>query len=175
MLKQNKEYKRFVWELSNMMENKSKNKNVVFMCIGTNTVVGDSVGPIVGSLLKENIQSNNKIKIVGDCENNISYENIEDKIKKLKLNSLVVVVDSALSNPENIGKIFVQNRGLRYGEGLKKPNTTIGNISIKAVVGEDFDNKLKNFKSLKKATASDVMLLANTISTGIIHVLNSCV
>jgi len=130
MLKQNKEYKRFVWELSSLMENKSKNMNVVFMCIGTNTVVGDSVGPIVGSLLKENIQSNNKITIVGDCENNISYENIEDKIEKLNLNSLVVVVDSALSNHENIGKIFVQNRGLRYGEGLKKTNNTIGNISI---------------------------------------------
>ena len=48
------EYKRFVWQLSSLIQKYEKEKNVIFMCIGTTSVSGDSLGPIVGSALKQN-------------------------------------------------------------------------------------------------------------------------
>ena len=132
MLKEDIQYKQFVWELSNLIKDENDiNRNIIFLCIGTSRVVGDSVGPIVGSILKQNIISNKQIEVLGDCENNIHYENIEqnvDIVKKLNPNSLIVVIDSALSKEENIGRIFVQNRGLKYGEGIKKKSNIVGNI-----------------------------------------------
>ncbi len=174
MLKQNAEYKRFVLELSNLI--KKETDKFVFVCIGTNRVIGDSVGPIVGSILKRNVKLNNKIKVLGDCKNNICYKDINKKVQiinKLYPENSLIIIDSALSSKENIGKIFVENKGLKYGEGLKKSNKTIGDISIKAVTGINFNNRFKNFQNLKNAAYSDVTNLAQFISEGIIQVIES--
>jgi len=181
MLKENKEYKRFVWEFSNILNRNKQNKNIIFLCIGTNKVIGDSIGPIVGTNLKKDLKNNlkfkgnlnfdNNIKIIGDMSNNISYNNIEDNIKNLKNTSkdnFVIVIDSALSSENNIGKIFVHNRGLKYAESLKRNNEIIGDMSIKAVVGKNTQNRFKNFKILKNISFQRVITMSNIVSKGII-------
>ncbi len=173
MLKIDIEYKQFVDELSKLINNK---ENIVFLCIGTKKIVGDSIGPLVGSALKHSFKFNNKIKVVGDYENNIYYQNIQeslDFINKKYTNSAIVVIDSALSSEANIGKIFVENKGLKYGEALKKYGNVVGDISIKAVVGKNLNNKIKNFYVLKKASEIKVNILANIISKGIVNVIES--
>ena len=182
MLKNNYKYIKFVKELSNVIKVNSNynKKNITFMCIGTSKVTGDSIGPIVGTKLKNKLQTIEKINIIGDCCNNLHYENINKvyfkeknvDAKNLNQSPLIIVIDSALSEEENIGKIFVQNRGLRYGEGLNKKNRTIGNISIKAVVGKNFNNKIKNFYVLNKVSQLKVNYLADIIVEGIIDVVN---
>ncbi len=174
MLKKSSEYIKFVLELSELID--IKKEKFVILCIGTNRLIGDSVGPLVGSFLKRNMKVNNKIKIIGDCNNNICYKDIEKKIKnisKLYPKSSLIVIDSALSSKENIGKIFVQDRGLKYGDGLKKSTQSIGNISIKAVTGININNRFKNFINLKNTAYSDVIDLAQFISSGIIQVMES--
>lgn len=178
MLQKEIEYKRFVLQFSNLLKNNSNNNSnnneIVFLCIGTNRVIGDSIGPIVGTNLKKKIDNNRNIKVFGDLENNICYENIKEYITKLSTcKSLIVVIDSALSNQENIGKVFVQNKGLKYGESLYKNNSIIGNISIKAVVGKNAYNKFKNFKVLKNTSINRVIYLSNIVSNGIAQVINS--
>lgn len=165
------EYKRFVWEFSNLIKNAKK--KVVFLCIGTSKVTGDSVGPRVGSLLKKKV---NNVEVIGDLENNLGYEDINEKIyeiKKMGERNSLIVIDSALYKTECIGKIFIQNRGLQYGSCLKKTNKIIGDISIKAVVGNDFNNRIKNYKSLKRVSNEMAEELANIISSGIIQVITS--
>ena len=93
-------------------------------------------------------------------------------INKECRNSLIIALDSALSNADDIGKIFIQNRGLSYGESLKKNNSKIGNISIKAVVGEDTKNSIENFKILNNVSADKVQKMCNIVSNGIIEVVN---
>ena len=77
MLKNSVEYKRFVWELRNVINLKRKNENIVFLCIGTNMLVGDAFGPVVGSVLKKSFNDNNEIKVLGDLEDVITYCNIK--------------------------------------------------------------------------------------------------
>ena len=78
--------------------------SIVFICIGSNKVTGDCLGPLVGSYLK----SMYKATVYGDMENPINYQNAEKIMKKLENNngeSLKVVIDSALG--KNIGDIII--------------------------------------------------------------------
>lgn len=175
MLKKCIEYKRFVWELDNVINLENINSNIVFLCIGTNKVAGDCFGPYVGSFLKKSFNKFYNIKVIGDLNNDITYSNIkklERTIENEYKNSLIIVIDAALSNKENVGKVFVQNRGLKYAQCLRKQNNSIGNISIKAVVGKNANNRFINFKTLKDVSIESVQTLSNFVATGIIEVMN---
>lgn len=176
MLRNTVEYKRFVWELNNMIDSKNSNKTtIIFLCIGTNRIIGDAFGPVVGSVLKKNLSSNDNIQVVGDLKECVTYDNINKTVNLLTCNyqtNLVIVLDSALSCKNDIGKVFVQNRGLKYAESLKKNNSAIGNISIKAVVGENTFNKFENFNNLKNVSIKQIHQMCNLVSNGIIEVMN---
>ncbi len=190
MLKNSVEYKRFVWELSSIIDCSLNDKavtninnttilnnykNITFICIGTNLIIGDAFGPIVGSVLKNTIGKKNRIKIIGDLKNCITYNNIKDKIKNIKKmysNDIIIVLDSAISHKSDIGKVFIQNRGLKYGESLKKENECIGDISIKAVVCEQMYDNISNFKNLTQVSENQIQNVCSLVSLGIIDVLN---
>ena len=175
MLENTAEYKRFVWELDNVLDIKDKNKNIIFFCIGTNRIVGDAFGPVVGSVLKRTFSNTEKIKVVGDLKNTVTYNNVSyytGVLNNLYKNNLMIVIDSALANRAEIGKVFIQNRGLKYAESLKKHNTTIGNISIKAVVGENVNNSIENFKNLNNVSIEKIKEMSDIVSNGIIDVMN---
>ena len=169
------QYKRFVWELNNIINLSDNGKSIVFLCLGTTTIIGDSFGPIVGTLLKKTFKRSNTIKIIGDLNNAMTYNKIEealDFIREEYSTSLIIVLDSALSDKHDIGKIFVQNRGLKYAESLHKHNKFIGNISIKAVVGENMNNNIQNFENLKNVSYEQVKSMSDIVSKGIIDVMN---
>ena len=80
----NKVYANFLAELDNF-----NYSDVIFLCIGTNKVVGDSFGPIIGEILKNNIK-HPKINIIGNLKYNVNANNIikiTQKINKKYYNS----------------------------------------------------------------------------------------
>lgn len=175
MLENMVEYKRFVWELNNTIEHRSKSNNIIFLCLGTNQIIGDSFGPVVGSVLKKRLSDSKNVKVIGDLDNVVTYNEINEckiYLNKYCNDSLVIVLDSALSKHNDIGKVYIQNRGLRYAESLKKENDVIGNVSIKAVVGENKFNNITNFKNLQQASLQNIHNMSNIVSNGIIEVLN---
>ncbi len=176
MLKNTIEYKRFVWDLNNVINLENNQKaTIYFVCLGTNRIIGDAFGPVVGSVLKKHLQIDSSVQVLGDLKECITYENVNRIIDLLAVNykaNLIIVLDSALSCKKNIGKVFVQNRGLKYAESLKKRNSRIGNISIKAVVGENADNAIDNFNNLKNVSIAEIERMCNIVSNGIIEVMN---
>ena len=172
MLKNMVEYKRFVWELNNSIDSE---KDVVFVCIGTATIIGDSFGPLVGTVLKKLLAKNKRVTVIGDIQNCMTYENIQNQMVSINQkysNSLIIVIDSALSSKSNIGKIYIQKRGLKYAESLRKTNEVIGNVSIKAVVGENCFNSIRNFYNLKDVSIERIEYVSSIVATGIVHVMN---
>lgn len=165
-------YQQFVCELSTFIEKEKlkRNASLTFLCIGTTKVIGDSVGPIVGSILKEKIDKESGINVLGDYECNIDYSNIEKQIEGT--DTIVVAIDSALSCERNIGKVFVQDCGLKYGESLKRNSRNIGDICIKAVVGRNYNNRIKNFVELNRVSKWSINYLAEIISNGILQVVS---
>lgn len=176
MLKNTIEYKRFVWEFNNIINIENcKESRILFLCIGTNRIIGDAFGPVVGSMLKKNLVETNEIRILGDLKECVTYAhltNMDEYWKDKKNQGLIIVLDSALSYKKDVGKVFIQNRGLKYAESLGKDNSIIGNISIKAVVGEDENDNLKNFDNLRNVSIKQIYKMCNIVSNGIIDVMN---
>lgn len=131
--------------------------SIVFICIGSNKVTGDCLGPLVGSYLK----SMYKATVYGDMENPINYQNAEKIMKKVENNnseSLKVIIDSALG--KNIGDIIIDDGKVEIGKGLNKNKNIYGDISIKVVVGKNYYNNIKNIQELKNKNIEEIDKIA---------------
>ena len=65
----------------------------MFICIGTNKLISDSLGPKVGDILTDNFEKNNKVEVLGTMKTPIHYQNAPiflDYIKKLD-NKIVLI------------------------------------------------------------------------------------
>ncbi len=143
-------------EYVSILKRKIKTKEqVIFVCIGTSDILWDSVGPLVGSYLKEKIQ--NKY-IIGDMNRNIC--NKKDLIfyyPRLK-NKYIVAIDVAINNQLH-NDIYVSNNYISMGTALNKNKGNIGNLSIKAGIS--------NWQSI---TFSEVKDMAQFIAKGILRI-----
>lgn len=131
--------------------------SIVFICIGSNKVTGDCLGPLVGSYLKNMY----KATVYGDMENPINYQNAEKIMEKIKNNnseSLKVVIDSALG--KNIGDIIIDDGKVEIGKGLNKNKKIYGDISIKVVVGKNYYNNIRNIQELKNKNIEEIDKIA---------------
>lgn len=147
-------------------------KEMVFLCIGTDKVLGDCIGPLVGSKLNDYFDRYNKydVYIYGSLEEPINYSNVNDIIKMINNNyenPCVIVVDAALSKRENIGKIFVSKGLTLLGSSLNKKKIEVGDISIKAVVGNDYKYSKLNLDELQNQPLNRIIKLSNIIANGI--------
>ena len=117
-------YDKFVNEFEKLFD-KIYDKDILFLCIGTDRVIGDCFGPFVGSILKSRIDIPN-IEIMGNLEDTLSYS----KLGELKISSekKIIAIDAALSNFNHINNIVVLDKGLAFGKGLDKKKKIIGEI-----------------------------------------------
>lgn len=176
---QYKDKEEFINKLKNVIYKEKKKRGyleLVFLCIGTDRMIGDCFGPLVGTKLEETFIDYNifNINIYGTLENNVSYTNIKDIIKNIEKkhkNPYIIAIDAALSNQENVGKIFLSEEKIILGKGLNKKKIEIGDISIKAVVGKNYKMTNYNFYVLQNTSLNMVIKLANTVADGITEVI----
>lgn len=168
----------FIRELSSYLYQEKIRRSyfeIVFLCIGTDRIIGDAFGPLVGSKLEEKLERYNifNLSIYGTLNENISYNNVKEKIRIIKekhKRACIVVIDAALAKEENVGKIFVTKEKMLLGKGLNKAKIEIGDISIKAVVGKNYKLPKYNFSSLQNISLNNVIELANIVAEGIFEV-----
>lgn len=126
-------------------------------------IIGDAYGPIVGSMLseiyKKEIEEKN-IKIIGDLNNSITYSTIKKMDLKFEKDDVIIVIDAALSNKKDIGKIIINSGYIKIGEALNRKRKINSDIKIKAIVAEDKGNKIGNYISLKNVKKEEVVKLA---------------
>lgn len=154
--------------------NKNLDKQLVVWCIGSKSIVGDSLGPNVGErLIKSNISKN--IVIKGTLINPVHYLNIENEIRDLRkryTNIYSIVVDSSLYNKSYIGKIVMVKNKTILGSALEKRKYRIGDIGIKGIVGEDYKNPFKNIKILEKVPQKLINEMSIKIANQILELVN---
>lgn len=122
-------------------------KNLVFLCIGTTKIIGDSIGPKVGDKLK---QLNVDAFVYGNTERQVTAINVEDYAKMIKQRhkeDTVVVIDSALGKTVDIGAIKVTRNGIKPGGAFDKNKDRIGDIGILAVVGDADGDRMRELKT----------------------------
>lgn len=139
--------------------------NPVILCIGTDKVTGDALGPLVGELLVH--EHNVKTFVYGTLSRPINAINLvaaHNFIKRNHPNSKIVAIDASLGKPEDQGIINIFKGGLKPGAALSKPLPQIGDYSITANVNEW---GRENIVMLAKSKFGTVHELAQNIAFGI--------
>ena len=136
----------------------------IFVCIGSDLVMGDSLGPLVGTLLKrKNIGS----YIYGTLNFPITAKEVEyarTYLKQMHPNSISIAVDAAVGNSEDVGLVKVVNRGLKPGLGVDKNLGTVGDLSIIGIVSSKSTN---NYALFNLTRLNLVYKMAEYIADGI--------
>lgn len=137
--------------------------DIIFVFIGTDCNLGDSLGPLCGEMLKK---TNKKCFIYGSLKNTITAKDVpyvSEYLKNAHPSSFVVAIDAALGNKNDVGKIKITDKGVKPGLGVNKILPTIGNASIVGVVGEK--NDTHNMASVMRL--GQVFSMAKKISSAI--------
>lgn len=136
------------------------------LCLGTPEVVGDSVGPRVGTLLQKTYKHMEEINIVGTLESPVTGETYEDKIQELRDEALTIVVDATIG--EHVGTYEIKTEPTIPGAALPLPypKAPIGEISVKAYTA----THLVRMITARKEPTED---LADRIATGLIDLINT--
>ena len=136
----------------------------IIVCIGTDAVVGDSLGPLVGSMLKSKIGG--KAYVFGTVDLPITAREIESVskfVKNVYPDVPVLAIDAALGKKEEVGNIKLSLQPIKPGLGVDKNLAEIGDLSIIGVVEEK--ERGKNY--LSSVRLSVVYKQAEIISSAI--------
>lgn len=145
-----------------------RSAKAVYMCIGTEKVFSDSLGPRVGTLLNEKML--NPAFVYGMCEQNITAENLlycYNFIRALHPKSKIVVIDAAVGSAEQIGKIQVCEGGISPGAATNKNLPAVGDLGIVGIVAE---RGMTDFYTLNSEKDRLVSRVAQFIADAILQV-----
>lgn len=140
------------------------NKKPIFICIGSDLVLGDSLGPLIGTKLKENSINN---YIYGTLNFPITAKEIEyatTELTKIHKNCITVAIDAAVGCGEDVGLIKVAKKGLYPGLGVNKKLKMVGDVSIVGIVA---GKSLQNYNLYNLTRLNLIYKMAEVISSGI--------
>ena len=117
-------------------------KETVVICIGSDKVSGDMLGPLVGSSLREEYHLPCPVYgAVGESVNGINLEEYLEMISARHGESRIIAVDAALGKGEDVGRIRLKKGGIKAGGALERAGEKVGDVGIVGVVAEERDPK----------------------------------
>ena len=140
----------------------------VILCIGTDRVTGDSLGPFVGTFLAAYTTSRD-LPVYGTRNAPVHALNLSDacrQIKKRHPRSPIVAVDASLGTKKHLGYITLGRGSLKPGAGVQKNLTAIGDIFITGIINTAVPEAQT---ALQNTRISAVASLACCIAHGILY------
>ncbi|AZV45640.1 MULTISPECIES: spore protease YyaC [Peribacillus] len=153
-------------ELLNLLP-KEKLQPIVFVCIGTDRSTGDSLGPLVGTLLKEKKTSTSSFYVYGTLAEPIHAMNLEEKlaeIEKLHTNPFIIGIDACLGKVRSVGIVQIGEGPVKPGAGVNKELPSVGHAHITGIVNV---SGFMEFMVLQNTRLNLVLNMAKTIADGI--------
>ena len=140
---------------------------IVFVCIGTDRSTGDSLGPLVGTLLKEKKTSTSTFNIYGTLDEPIHAMNLSEKladIARLHINPFIIGIDACLGKVRSVGIVQIGEGPVKPGAGVNKDLPAVGNAHITGIVNV---SGFMEFMVLQNTRLNLVLNMAKTIADGI--------
>ena len=106
----------------------------VVLCIGSDLAIGDSLGPVVGTMLKKKGYNG---AVYGTLKNPVTAKEVKyinNFLQKTHPTAPVIAVDAAVGDERDIGLIKVADTPLKPGSGANKRLGKVGDISILGIV-----------------------------------------
>lgn len=145
-------------------KNKKKSEHLVLLCIGTDKVMGDCLGPLLGYRLKKTGYSG---IIYGDLDSPVHAKNIFEVIEEINKkhpHAFIIAIDASLGTESHIGFITLGVGSILPGAGVGKDLPRVGNLYITGIV----NSLSKSQETLLSNTRLNVVMnLADTIYEGL--------
>ena len=138
----------------------------VIVCVGSDLAIGDSLGPITGSMLKYKTQGLSAF-IYGTLASPVTAQEIKylrAHLKETHANSQIIAIDAAVGAEGDIGLIKLLSSPLYPGAGANKRLGALGDISILGIVAE---KSIANYSLLNSTRLNLVYGMAELISDAI--------
>lgn len=108
----------------------------VVLCIGSDLAMGDSLGPITGTLLKRRgaafcgyVYGTLKCPVTAK---EVKY--LDDFLRKTHPQSKIIAVDAAVGDEQDVGLVKIASGALRPGAGANKRLGRVGDVSVLGIV-----------------------------------------
>lgn len=136
----------------------------VILCIGTDKVTGDALGPMVGDFLTERF--NVPCFVYGTFSYPVTALNLSAAlgfIKSRHESQKLIAVDSSMGSTEQIGSVKLTYGGIRPGAASGKALPVTGDLSVTATVAAlDKPNALESVRlGLVKRLAENIAFALN--------------
>lgn len=105
---------------------------LLFLCIGTDRSTGDSLGPLVGTMLEERWMPG----VIGTLREPCDADRLPGAAASLPEEAIVIAIDACLGRPENVGRYLLGEGPLLPARSVGASFPAVGDYSIAAVVGE---------------------------------------
>lgn len=143
---------------------------IVVVNIGTDRSTGDSLGPLVGSFLKEKQHLLPGIHVYGTLDEPVHATNITkymDIIMNAHSNPVVIAVDACLGQAKNVGNVNLGIGPVKPGAGVKKDLPCVGHLYLTGTVNV---GGYLEYLVLQNTRLNLVMKLAKSIADTIFKV-----
>lgn len=136
----------------------------VVLCVGSDLTIGDSLGPLTGTLLRRRGLPG---YVYGTLKAPVTAKEVKyvgNFLKKTHPDSKIIAIDAAVGDQSEIGLIKVSDLALRPGSGANKRLGKIGDVSVLGIVTKktDFTYAMLNLTRLNA-----VFSMAETIAKSI--------
>lgn len=160
----------FACRLANLVDlsqKKNGHRPILFLCIGSDRVPGDCLGPLVGYKLEHLCDTMQHTFVVcGSLAHPVHAVNLRQKLHYVKHlgDFLTIAIDASIGAKENLGMLCLSNSALYPGEGVAKSLPPVGEISITGVTSCE-DNPIPFHR--QSVPLSFMMNLADEIYQGL--------
>jgi putative sporulation protein YyaC len=138
----------------------------IILCIGSDLSVGDSLGPLVGTMLKEKLKGLN-VYVYGTLAKPITAHEVKymnDFLQRTHPSNPIIAIDAAVGQAGDIGLIKVAKKGLKPGSGANKKLGRVGDVSIMGIVAE---KTVFNYSLFSATRLNVVFKMASLIAEGV--------
>ena len=138
----------------------------VILCIGSDLSVGDSLGPVTGTKLKERLAGLN-CYIYGTLAKPITAHEVKymnEFLRSTHPDSPIIAIDAAVGLAGDIGLIKLAKRGIKPGSGANKKLSKVGDVSIMGIVAE---RSMFNYSLFSATRLNLVYKMAEIIAEGV--------
>lgn len=136
----------------------------VILCVGSDLAVGDSLGPVTGTLIKKKI-SPFQAYVYGTLTHPVTAREVKyinSFLTKTHPKSKIIAIDAAVGEEADVGLIKISNGALRPGSGANKRLGKVGDVSIMGIVAKKsaFAYSLLNLTRLNMVYAMSEIIAA---------------
>lgn len=139
----------------------------VILCVGSDLAVGDSLGPVTGTLIRR--EEGFGGYLYGTLATPVTAKEVkylQSFLTDTHPRSKVIAVDAAVGEPSEIGLIKVSDRPLSPGAGANKRLQSVGDVSVLGILAK---KSAFCYAQLDLVRLNTVYAMAEAIAEGIMR------